>query len=125
MLQEALLGMSAELAFSSSDSSILLRPVVIQRHSKDAALITQLYSPLLCTPFHSSSLSLHPPSSFDDLLVSQFPHSSPLVLVLALPTLGHLSWARRGAPRPAGLCQPLQSPLCGSQQTSVGSAKVY
>lgn len=61
-------------------------------------------------PFFSS---VHPPS-LGDLLASWLSHPSPLALALALPTLGHLSWARRGAPGPAGPCQPLQSPLCGS-----------
>lgn len=61
-------------------------------------------------PFSST---VHPPSP-GDLLASWLSHPSPLALALALPTLGHLSWARRGAPGPAGPCQPLQSPLCGS-----------
>lgn len=68
------------------------------------------------------SFSVHPPWP-GDLLTSQLSHPSPLAL--ALPTLGHLSWTRRGAPGPASPRQSLQSPLCGSQQTSVGSAKVY
>ncbi|KAA8590960.1 hypothetical protein FQN60_001903, partial [Etheostoma spectabile] len=41
------------------------------------------------------SFSIHP-TSLGDLLASWLSHPSPLAL--ALPTLGHLSWARRGAP---------------------------
>lgn len=52
---------------------------------------------LLLTPSFFSLL-LCPLFFLDDLLASWFPHPSPLVLALALPTLGHLSWARRETP---------------------------
>lgn len=111
----------------ASDPPLSLRVIksglVVHAGSEDDAFIKHIDCSTPSPPFLPLS-SVHPPS-LSDPLASRLSHPSPLALALALPTLGHLSWTGRGAPGPAGPCQPLQSPLCGSQQTSVGSAKVY